>query len=214
MPAEAGPVIIANPFGTFQVETKSLSEIGWEGVVRQQYDFSCGSAAVATLMTYHYNRPRTEAEVFEEMIETGNREQIETFGFSMLDMKRYLDSQGLSSDGFEISLDDFIRIGVPAITLINTGGYKHFVVVKGVDNQNVLVGDPAAGTVVVPRETFETLWNNTVLGVRNEVQMAKSNFNNDRDWRVRPASPLEEGIQRSGVGSYLLSLPGRNELGR
>ncbi|MDR5866551.1 C39 family peptidase [Halomonas koreensis] len=212
--AEAGPVTIANPFGTFQVEAKSLAEISWEGVVRQQYDFSCGSAAVATLLTHHYDRPTTEAQVFETMIREGDREQIETYGFSMLDMKRYLDAQGLPSDGFEITLDDFIRIGVPAITLVDTGGYKHFVVVKGVDARHVLVGDPAAGTVVVPRETFETLWSNKVLGIRSEVELAKRHFNSERDWRVRPASPLEDGVQRAGVGSYLLSLPGRHELGR
>lgn len=214
MSVQAGPVIISNPFGTFQVEAKSLSEISWEGVVRQEYDFSCGSAAVATLMTYHYDRPTSEADVFEAMILEGDKEQIQTYGFSMLDMKRYLDAQGLNADGFEITLDDFIRIGVPAITLIDTGGYKHFVVVKGVDRDNVLVGDPAAGTVVVPREMFETLWSNKVLGVRAEVELAREHFNSERDWRVRPASPLENGLQRSSVGSYMLSLPGMNEIGR
>lgn len=212
--AEAGTVHISNPFGNFEVEAKSLAEISWEGVVRQQYDFSCGSAALATLLTYHYDRPTTEADVFETMIRNGDREQIETFGFSMLDMKRYLDTHGLNADGFEIALDDFIRIGVPAITLVNTGGYKHFVVVKGMDAENVLVGDPAAGTVVVPKDIFEELWSNKVLGVRNDIEVARANFNNERDWRVRPPSPIESGVRRGSVGSYLLTLPGANELGR
>lgn len=212
--AEAGPVHISNPFGSFQVQAKSLSEISWETVVPQQYDFSCGSAAVATLLTFHYDRKTTEAEVFEAMIRHGDVEQIRAYGFSMLDMKRYLDAQGLNSDGFEISLDDFMRIGVPAITLVNTGGYKHFVVVKGVDRENVLVGDPAAGTVVVPKEMFETLWTGTVLGARAELQIAQSNFNSERDWRVRPSSPIGEGVQRYNVGANLMSLPGSIELGR
>lgn len=110
-PAEAGTVRIFNPFGHFEVEAKSLAELSWEGVVRQQYDYSCGSAAVATLMTYHYDRPTSEGEVFEAMIRRGDREQIETYGFSMLDMKRFLDDRGLNADGFDIALDDFIRIG-------------------------------------------------------------------------------------------------------
>lgn len=211
---EAGSVTIANPFGSFHVQAKSLSEISWERVVRQQYDFSCGSAAVATLLSFHYDRETTEAEVFEWMIRHGDVEQIRTYGFSMLDMKRYLDAQGLNSDGFKISLDDFMRIGVPAITLVDTGGYKHFVVVKGVDRENVLVGDPAAGTVVVPKELFETLWTGTVLGARAELEVARSNFNSARDWRVRPSSPIDEGMQRYNVGANLLSLPGITELGR
>lgn len=213
-PALAGQVTIANPFGSFQVKAESLNELRWENVVRQQYDFSCGSAAVATLLTYHYERPTSEAAVFESMIKLGDAEKIRTYGFSMLDMKQYLDSQGLNSDGFRVKLDDFIGIGLPAITLINTGGYKHFVVIKGMDNGNVLVGDPAVGTVVVPKDYFETLWTGTVLGAREDMLLAQQYFNSDRDWQVRPDSPLKQGMQRSAIGSAMLPLPGRNELGR
>ncbi|MEQ6888800.1 C39 family peptidase [Halomonas sp. CS7] len=210
----AGQVTIANRFGNFQVEAKSLQEKGWDRVIRQEYDFSCGSAAVATLLTYHYQRDTTEAEVFETMIRAGDAEKIQRYGFSMLDMKRYLDGRGLNADGFRIALDDFINIGVPAITMVNTGGYKHFVVVKGIDSDNILVGDPAAGTLVVPREHFENLWNGTVLGARAEIELARQHFNNDQDWAVRPDSPLARGVNRSSVGASLLTLPAYNELGR
>ena len=213
-PAAAGPVTIANPFGSFQVKAESLNELRWENVVPQQYDFSCGSAAVATLLTYHYERPTTEADVFESMLQRGDVDKIRTYGFSMLDMKQYLDTQGLNSDGFRVKLEDFIGIGLPAITLIDTGGYKHFVVIKGMDDGNVLVGDPAVGTVVVPKEHFETLWTGTVLGAREDMLLAQQYFNNERDWQVRPDSPLAQGMQRSAIGSAMLPLPGRNELGR
>lgn len=212
--AHAGQVVIANRFGNFQVEVKSLQEKGWDRVIRQQYDFSCGSASVATLLTFHYQRETTEAEVFESMIRAGDAEQIQQHGFSMLDMKRYLDAQGLNADGFRISLDDFLRIGVPAITMINTAGYKHFVVIKGIDANNVLVGDPAAGTQVVPREHFETLWNGSVLGVREEIEIARNHFNNEQDWAVRPDSPLSSGVNRTNIGASLLTLPANNEMGR
>lgn len=214
MDAIAGQVTIAGRFGNFQVEAKSLQEKGWDRVIRQEYDFSCGSAAVATLLTYHYQRDTTEAEVFETMIRAGDAEKIQRYGFSMLDMKRYLDGRGLNADGFRISLDDFIRIGVPAITMVNTGGYKHFVVVKGIDADNILVGDPAAGTLVVPREQFEQVWNGTVLGARDEIEVARQHFNHDQDWAVRPDSPLARGVNRSSVGASLLTLPAYNELGR
>lgn len=210
----AGSVAIAGSFGSFNVGAKSLSEMKWDTVIKQQYDFSCGSAAVATLLTYHYDRTTTEAEVFKAMIEEGDRDKIRAQGFSMLDMKRYLDDQGLNADGFRMSLDDFIEIGVPAITLIDTGGYKHFVVIKGIEDGNVLVGDPAVGTVVVPRTHFQTLWSGIVLGAREHVQLARQNFNSEKDWRIRPDSPLKKGISRSGVGTMLLALPAANELGK
>jgi len=210
----AGQVPITNRFGSFMVEAKSLQEKGWDRVIRQQYDFSCGSASVATLLTFHYQRETTEAEVFQSMIRAGDAEQIQRHGFSMLDMKRYLDAQGLNADGFRISLDDFLKIGVPAITMVDTGGYKHFVVVKGIDADNILVGDPAAGTQVVPRDHFESLWNGTVLGAREEIEVARNHFNHEKDWAVRPDSPLASGVNRSSISASLLTLPASNEMGR
>ncbi|WP_227369278.1 C39 family peptidase [Halomonas sp. M20] len=210
--AQAGAVSVAGPFGSFNVEAKSLKEMRWDNVIRQQYDFSCGSAAVATLLTYHYGQETTEVEVFKTMYQEGEKDKIQAQGFSMLDMKRYLDYRGLNADGFRIALDDFIKIGVPAITLINTQGYKHFVVIKGTDEDEILVGDPAVGTVVVEKARFEAMWNGVVLGARADVELARQNFNSEQDWRVRPDSPLKQGISRAGVSTMLLTLPATNEL--
>ncbi|MFQ3788639.1 C39 family peptidase [Halomonas sp. A29] len=215
-PLQAGSLTIAlnGGFGSLTVPARSHHEMRWDGVVAQQYDYSCGAAAVATLLTHHYGRPTTEAEVFEAMIHTGEVEQIKEQGFSMLDMKRYLDAQGLNSDGFRVGLDDLERIGVPAITLINTGGYRHFVVIKGMDADHVLVGDPAVGTVAVPKAYFESIWSGLVLGARAETEIAKANFNHERDWQIRPSAPVGSGIDRADVASMLLQLPAINELGR
>ncbi len=212
--AGAGTVNITSPFGSFNVYAKSLQEMRWDSVIRQKYDFSCGSAAVATLLTYHYGLPTDEEEVFQAMIKVGDRAKIQKNGFSMLDMKRYLDSRGFRSDGFKISLDKLIRIGLPGITLLNTQGYRHFVVVKGLNNNHVLIADPAVGSVVVPREHFKQIWNGAILGARSFVEIAKENFNSDRDWRIRPKSPIDRGVSRASLGSLLLNLPGRNELGK
>lgn len=213
-PSMAGSVNISNPFGAFNVQAKSLQEMRWDSVIRQKYDFSCGSAAVATLLTFHYNMPTNEEDVFQAMIKVGDRAKIQKNGFSMLDMKRYLDNRGFRSDGFKISLDKLIKIGMPGITLLNTQGYRHFVVVKGIDSNHVLIADPAVGSVVVPREYFETIWNGAILGARSYVDVAKQNFNSDRDWRIRPRSPIDQGVSRAGLGPLLISLPGRNELGK
>jgi hypothetical protein len=201
--------------GAFSVNLTSLKEARWKRVIRQQYDFSCGSAAVATLLTYHYATPVREDEVFKEMFVTGDRAKIQTDGFSMLDMKRFLDQRGLESDGFRMTLDRLARIGVPGIVLINTRGYRHFVVVKGIDADRVVVADPALGTTVWPRKTFESVWGGgIVLAARNEIETARDYFNDPKDWRVRPKSPIGQGVSRTGLSSFTLNLPGRNEWGR
>src|SRR3546814_16212222 len=76
----------------------------------------------------------------------------------MLDIKQFLDRRGLESDGFRMSLDKLADIGVPAIVLINTGGYRHFVVIKGIEAERILVADPAFGTTIWPRDRFEAAW--------------------------------------------------------
>ncbi|RDE19087.1 peptidase C39 [Motiliproteus coralliicola] len=212
--AVAGTINLSGPFGNINVKAKSLHEMRWDRVIKQKYDFSCGSAAVATLLTYHYNLPTDEETVFQAMIKVGDRAKIQQHGFSMLDMKRYLDSRGFRSDGFKMSLDKLIRIGMPGITLLNTQGYRHFVVVKGLDNNHVLIADPAVGSVVVPRSHFETIWNGAILGARSYTEIAKSNFNHDNDWRIRPRSPIDRGVNRTSLSTYLMNLPGRNELGK
>ena len=132
----------------------------------------------------------------------------------MLDMKRYLDARGFRADGFKITLDTLIKVGMPGITLLNTQGYSHFVVVKGLDNNHVLIADPAVGSVVVPRAHFESIWNGSILGARSYSKVAKENFNSKRDWRIRPRISLDQGVSRAGLAPFVLNLPGRNELGR
>src|SRR5215470_7501866 len=91
--------------GAYVVPTVSIKEARYSSTIRQQFDFSCGSAALSTLLTHHYQFPVTEQKVFEEMIIHGDRAKIQQEGFSLLDMKRYLEAHGFEADGFEVPLD-------------------------------------------------------------------------------------------------------------
>jgi hypothetical protein len=174
--------------------------------VRQQYDFSCGSAAVATLLTYHYGRRISEAEVFKAMFEHGDQARIRREGFSLLDMKRYLESQGYEADGFEASLDQLEEANVPAIVLIQENGYNHFVVLKGLANGKLVVGDPSVGTRFMSRDHLESVWQGGILFViRNHLDVAQ--FNTPGDWNARLTAPLGEAIDRNALGAMTLTIP-------
>lgn len=195
----AGPVDLrVPPNGAYSLHVTSLKEARFKTTVRQQFDFSCGSAATATLLTYQYGMPVTEAEVFQRMYEMGDQAKIRQRGFSMLDMRRYLNSLGLQADGFEQPLDRLAEEGLPAIVLLNDRGYRHFVVVKGLKNGRVLLGDPARGTRAMPRSRFEKLWDNRILFVvHNRRDLAQ--FNAPNDWRTAPPAPLDAGIARDSL---------------
>lgn len=190
------------PGAAVSVPTVSLREARFVSTLRQQYDFSCGSAAVATLLTHQYGHKIGEAQVFQVMYEHGNQEKIRREGFSMLDMKRYLDHLGFTAQGVEVSLDQLVAAGVPAIALIKENGYAHFVVIKGLRGQQLLLGDPAAGTRTMPRTTFESIWiNRILLVVTARTELAR--FNHEDDWRVRPAAPIARGLDGNTVDVQL-----------
>lgn len=174
--------------GDFSVPVKSFKESRFIEVVRQRMDFSCGSAALATLLTYHYDMPVSEASILSAMYETGDKEKIHKEGFSLLDMKNYLESIGLKAEGYKQSLDKLARVGIPAIVLLDRGGYMHFVVVKGVTKSKVLIGDPAQGLRVESRANFERMWNQILFVVTDMKDIARTRFNSPRVWAMRNQS--------------------------
>ena len=198
--------------GAYILRLTTLKEIrhreAFRTTVHQQYDYSCGSAALATLLTYHYQRPVSEETIFRAMYDAGDQEKIQRQGFSLLDLKRYLGANGYDADGFEASLDELAEARTPAVALIRENGYNHFVVVKGVRDGRVLVGDPAFGTRTLKRAEFEALWHERILFViRSHQNVAQ--FNDPSDWVVRLRAPLSEVVSRDRLPG--LMLPTRND---
>ena len=187
----------------FSVPASSLKEIRYRSTLRQQYDFSCGSAALATLLTHHYATPVSEAQVFEAMYLHGDQRKIRKEGFSMLDMKRFLAARGLRADGFQLPLHKLVDAGLPAIVLVSDKGYHHFVVVKGVAGGRVLLGDPSSGARAMTREAFEAIWVSKLLFVIHGFQ-GKPGFNALTDWRAAPAAPLAAAVVRDAVATPVL----------
>ncbi len=205
--AQAADLALTTGAGSqFSVPIVSLKEARFKTVVKQKYDFSCGSAALATLLTFHYNRPTSEEDVFRAMYENGDKEKIKTVGFSLLDMKNELERLGYKSDGFKTDLERLVGLGVPAIVLIDNRGYKHFVVVKGVGPDRVVIGDPAAGVRVVSRDKFIELWNGVIFVVRSKASVGRDNFNLKDDWSVQAKAPFGTALSRQSLASFSVHL--------
>ncbi len=190
----------------------SFSEARFLRTVKQEHDFSCGSAAVATLLSFHYEHAISEAEAFHAMYEAGDQSLIRRAGFSLLDIKRFLKSRGYESDGFRFSLSSLKKIGVPAVVLINDDGYKHFVVIKGVDDRYVLLGDPARGTHYMVRQEFEKIWNGIVFLVRNKKNIGEKYFDIRESSGIIASAPLGSVINRDDLQfSSFFSMSGQIE---
>lgn len=196
----------------FWVPVHSLIEHRFLTVVQQEHDFSCGSAALATLLTYHYRRPFSEAKVFAAMWETGDQQRIRTMGFSLLDMKSFLASRGIPANGYRVPLAKLVAVSIPAIVLIDVDGYKHFVVVKGIEDGRVLVGDPARGVMAMDSDEFEKMWNGIVFVIGFEEDVGRNHFNKAEEWSLLPRSPIRDATYLRDLQAFTLSLPATNEL--
>lgn len=206
------PVAVAGgSTGMYTVHLTSVKEARYKATIHQKYDFSCGSAAVATLLTYQYGYPIDEQVAFEQMYTHGDQAKINREGFSLLDIKRFLEANGFQADGYKVPLDKLAQENLPAIVLINEKGYHHFVVVKGMRNERVLVGDPARGTRVLSMTKFMSMWTNgLVFVIHNRRNLAV--FNSANDWKVAPGAPVSNVIDRNGLYNIVMPKKGPDDL--
>lgn len=170
---------------------KSFQELKFEHTIHQAHDYSCGSAALATLLTYNYQQPVTEQTVFQDMIQNGDIDRIKKDGFSLLDLKDYLARHNLQSGGFRAPLEKLAQVGVPAIVLIDHGGYRHFAVVRGIDDGRVLLSDPSLGTRAISVQQFTKEWNGIFFLILTDADVAQKTFNNSKVWAAAPRSPWD-----------------------
>ncbi len=190
----------------FSVPVTSMKDIPFRTVVRQQYDYSCGSAALATLLHYHYNMPVTEAEVFKAMYAKGDQAKIRKVGFSLLDIKDYLASRGFQADGYKMTFEQLVKINRPAIAVVTAGAYRHFVVVKGARNGKVLIGDPAGGLRTYSNAEFSQIWNGVIFAIHASSGV-DAPYNRDEEWSPWAVAPLGQPMGDASLSSFTRELP-------
>lgn len=166
--ASAGTINLHHAFADAPAITKklaSLQRLRNANVVFQSEDYSCGAAALATLLRFGYGMDHSEETVIRGMLQTSDPEVVAREGFSLLDMKRFVEGQGLRARGFRAAVDDLRSLRVPVIALLDMDGYAHFVLVRGIDRGLVRILDPMAGARTVPVQRFKESWNGIVLAV-------------------------------------------------
>ena len=153
-----------NEGGVLTKQVKSMKEMRQQQMIPQSRDFSCGAAALATIMRYYYGQPVTELDAILGMFKHGDQQDIRKRGFSLLDMKRYANALKYKADGFKVKDVKVLKsLTVPVIVLIETGSYKHFVVIRRVDDRFVYISDPSWGNRKVPVKEFSETWDQKVI---------------------------------------------------
>ncbi|MGM0913431.1 MAG: C39 family peptidase [Pseudomonadota bacterium] len=169
--AQAATVRLGNlvPGTLVQKDVQSIRERRYENLVEQRTDFSCGAASMATILKYAYRQPDvTEETVLAGMLEVSDPQVVLERGFSLLDLKNYVETLGYRGRGYEVAPETLDEVSIPVIVLLDLEGYKHFVVMKKASGDRVYVGDPALGNRVMERDDFMASWNNIIFAVVGE----------------------------------------------
>lgn len=128
------------------MDRQTYKSIRDDHVVKQNLDFSCGAAAMATLLTYRYQHPTTEEQVLTEMGKTATA--------SFYDLKVYAEKKGYQVQGLACGISYLYTLKYPAIVYLNMRGQDHFVVFNGAKNRKLWLLDPSRGNALMSESQF------------------------------------------------------------
>lgn len=129
---------------------KTWKDMRDENIVRQGEDYSCGSASLATLLTYFYGDTVTEAEILKAI----DRKDAASFA----DLQRVAESYGYNSVGMAAKLEHLFQLKVPAVLFLRIRGLEHFTVFRGINRDHVLLADPSWGNKKISLSRFLKMW--------------------------------------------------------
>jgi len=139
----------------------SFRELRDRGVVRQQHDFSCGAAALATLLLHGFADPFGEGEILAQVFAQASEAEerlIRNKGLSLLDMQKIGRARGYKAQGFRLGPAEVARLRRPVLVFIQPSGYRHFAVLKGIRRGRAFLADPSQGNTAMPLHRFLDMW--------------------------------------------------------
>lgn len=152
--------------GNIRAYVNPVSEINKDHLIKQGYDFSCGSAALAILLNFYLGEKFTERQVIQGLLHYGDVQQInKRQAFSLLDMKKFVKVLGYQAEGYKAEMDDLKSLTTPCIIPIKVMEYRHFVVFRGIYDGHVFLTDPWRGDVSYVLSDFYDLWYEKVMFV-------------------------------------------------
>jgi len=188
LPAHPEAAALSVDLGSTRLPARvaSFRELRDQGVVRQQHDYSCGAAALATLLLHGFADPVSEGDLLARVFASASAAEervLRNKGLSLLDMQRLAQERGYRAQGYRLAIDQLGRIGRPVIVFVQPNGYQHFAVLRGIRDGKAFLADPSQGNQVLPLHRFVDMWADA--GGRGVIFAAEP-----PDGRWPPRSPL------------------------
>lgn len=149
--AAALPPLGDNPIADGKISVQSWKTQRDFGIVKQNLDFSCGAASIATLLNNFYGQHLTETEILQRMNKTDWRASFD-------DMQRVMPELGFEAKGYALPFEQLVRMKIPVIVYLKYRRDDHFSVLRGISGNTVLLADPSLGHMSMSREQFLAAW--------------------------------------------------------
>jgi len=152
-------------------QNKPALDSRWGLIARQEFDYSCGAAALATLLRLQFKESVTENLVLNEIMRGLSKKQIadrRKHGLSLLDLKKYSRGKGYSAVALILDVSAPLKLGMPIIVLLDNGISQHFAVLKCIQKGKASLADPARGNIQMPIKLFLQEWRGVALVLERE----------------------------------------------
>ncbi len=160
------PTILPNGTARINKSIKTWKEFLEQNVVMQQTDYSCGAGAMATLMHYYFEDDITEKIILQNIFSHLNADEMKDRkkdGFSMFDLQQFAKRHGYKAVGVKLKPAILQKLRGPVLVYVETKGYKHFSVLRGVKDNLVFLADPSRGNLRMSIEDFTKEWSGITL---------------------------------------------------
>ena len=155
----------------------SWQQLKRQNVVMQRRDYSCGAAAMATLVRYYWGDQVNEETFLKALDKLLTPEEVADRiknGLSITDLKRAAVAKGYSATLGKLPFGKLVESKVPVILGVTIEGFDHFVVYRGWDGQYVYLADPIQGNVRLHTCDFVKQWQkNAILAVAKKGEKVK-----------------------------------------
>ena len=151
-PVSAGTAYLATATVRGALPVKTWKALRDERVVKQDLDYSCGAASVATILREYYRQPTaTEQRILKAM----HKDVAASFHDLSGVVKRY----GLKGVGLALNFGQLKQLKMPAIAYLEYRGDAHFSVIRGISKEGrVWLGDPSWGNRRFSQQQFLATW--------------------------------------------------------
>lgn len=132
----------------------------YDRVIGQTDWYTCGPAAIATLLRYYFDFDTSEAEMLGLALEaSADQERALTQGLNAAALKHAVEAKGIPVQGYSLTLDNlvdyFARGGLPVVLHV-TKPRNHYVVAIGTADSRVVLADPSWGRRIMEISALQT----------------------------------------------------------